>query len=57
VLGLRGAGPKSLQRVTAHFSDGKTLDLTDAVAERLGGRNFNVPFPEEPTFGSTCDSN
>jgi hypothetical protein len=50
-LGLRGAGAKSLVSVIAHRIDGSTVDLTDTVADLIGGREFSVRVPAEDTFG------
>lgn len=53
LLGLRGAGPKTLKELLVTDSDGMVHDLTSDLASLVGGSTFDVPFPGEPTFG-TC---
>lgn len=48
-LGLHNAGPKQLEKVLLHTTDGQVIDVTEEVKENLG--DIVVRFPEEDTIG------
>ena len=50
-LGLRGTGDKEIVSLSAHLTDGSSVDLTGALREALGNPTLTVRFPQEDTFG------
>lgn len=54
ILGLHGTGDKEIVSATLVLVDGTEIDVTDDLADALGGKRFRVRFPQEDRFGDAC---
>lgn len=52
ILGLHGTGQKQIRSATLVLVDGTEIDVTDDLADALGGKRFLVRFPQQDSFGS-----
>jgi len=52
ILGLHSAGAKEIVSPTLVLVDGTEIDVTDDLADALGGKRFIVRFPQEDSFGN-----
>ena len=52
--GNEGAGFGLPGKPRGDNANGATLDVTGKVREILGGRMFEVRYPQEDTFGTGC---
>lgn len=52
ILGLHGSGEKRISSATLVLVDGTEIDVTDDLADALGGKRFLVRFPQEDSFGN-----
>jgi hypothetical protein len=55
ILGLHSAGAKEIIRATLVLVDGTRIDVTDDLADALGGKRFVVRFPQEDSFGNCLE--
>ncbi len=53
ILGLHEAGNKEIVSATLVLVDGTAIDVTEDLADALGGKRFLVRVPQEDSFG-TC---
>lgn len=52
ILGLHAAGAKKISSATLVLLDGTEIDVTDDLANALGGKRLIVRFPQEDEFGN-----
>lgn len=52
ILGLHGAGVKTIVSATLVLVDGTTIDVTDDLTDALGGKTLLVRVPQQDSFGS-----